>query len=69
MKFKYKARTKTGELQVGFVDGASHNIATATLQNHGLFVLSVEEAEGKKWYDRLVGYFEQVKTKDMMIFR
>lgn len=68
MKFKYKARTKTGELQVGFVEGASHNIATATLQNHGLFVLSVEEAEGKKWYDRLVGYFEQVKPKDMMIF-
>ena len=68
MKFKYKARTKTGELQVGFVEGASGSIATATLQGHGLFVLSVEVAEGKKWYDRFVGYFEQVKPKDMMIF-
>ena len=68
MKFKYKARTKTGELQVGFVDGGNRNIATGTLQSHGLFVLSVEEAEGKKWYDRFVGYFEQVKPKDMMIF-
>ena len=68
MKFKYKARTKTGELQVGFVEGASRSIATATLQSHSLFVLSVEEAEGKKWYDRFLGYFEQVKPKDMMIF-
>lgn len=68
MKFKYKARTKTGELQVGFVEGPDRNLATATLQNHGLFVLAVEEAEGKKWYDRLVGYFDQVKPKDMMIF-
>src|SRR3989338_1128138 len=68
MKFKYKARTKTGELQVGFVEGGNRNIATGTLQSHGLFVLSVEEAEGKKWYDRFVGYFEQVKPKDMMIF-
>src|SRR3989344_1462964 len=68
MKFKYKARTKTGELQVGFVEGASRSIATATLQSHSLFVLSVAEAEGKKWYDRFLGYFEQVKPKDMMIF-
>jgi len=68
MKFKYKARTKEGELQVGFVEGADHGIATATLQGHGLFVLSVESAEGKKWYDRFVGYFDQIKPKDMMIF-
>ncbi len=68
MKFKYKARTKTGELQVGFVEGVNHGAATNILQEHGLFVLNVEPAEGTKWYDRLVGYFDQVKPKDMMIF-
>ncbi len=68
MKFKYKARTKTGELQVGFVEGVNQSVATATLQGHSLFVLSMEEAEGKKWYDRFIGYLEQVKPKDMMIF-
>ncbi|MEX2054031.1 MAG: type II secretion system F family protein [Candidatus Colwellbacteria bacterium] len=68
MKFKYKARTKTGELQVGFVEGPNQSLATSTLQNHELFVLSVEPAEGEKWYSRILGYFEQVKPKDMMIF-
>ncbi|MDP3953748.1 MAG: type II secretion system F family protein [bacterium] len=68
MKFKYKARTKTGELQVGFVEGPNQSLATGTLQSHGLFVLSVETAEGERWYDRILGYFEQVKPKDMMIF-
>src|SRR3989344_3733184 len=68
MKFKYKARTKTGELQVGFVDGGDRNLATSTLQSHGLFVLSIQESEGKHWYDRVVRYFGQVKPKDMMIF-
>lgn len=68
MKFKYKARNKDGELQVGFVEGPNRNIAVSTLQNHGLFILSVESAEDKKWYDRFLGYFNQVKPKDMMIF-
>ena len=68
MRFKYKARTKEGELQVGFVEGGDKNLATNTLQSHGLFVLSVESAEGEQWYDRVLGYFERVKAKDMLIF-
>jgi len=68
MRFKYKARTKDGELQVGFVEGADRNLAINTLQSHELFVLSVEAAEGEQWYDRVLGYFERVKAKDMQIF-
>ncbi len=68
MKFKYKARSKAGELQVGFVEGIDRNTATNVLMSHGLFVLSIEEATKKQWYDNLLGFFGRVKSKDLMIF-
>ena len=68
MKFKYKARNKTGELQVGFVEGADRSLATNILISHGLFVLSVEDAESHRWYDRLLGFLNRVRPKDLMIF-
>ena len=68
MRFKYKARTKDGELQVGFVEGPDNNLAASTLHSHGLFVLSIEAADGEQWYDRFLGYFDRVKPKDMLIF-
>ncbi|MBU2101683.1 type II secretion system F family protein [Patescibacteria group bacterium] len=68
MKFKYKARNKTGELQVGFVEGPDRSIATNTLLSHGLFVLSIEDASNKQWYERILSIFNRVKAKDMMIF-
>ncbi|OGY57096.1 MAG: hypothetical protein A2Y84_00375 [Candidatus Colwellbacteria bacterium RBG_13_48_8] len=68
MKFKYKARTKTGELQVGFVESTDRTAAVSLLLGHGLFVLSIEEAERSRWYSRLVSYVERVKPKDMLIF-
>ena len=44
MKFKYQAKTKAGEQQVGFVEAGSKEAAISVLANHELFVLSVEEA-------------------------
>ena len=67
-RFRYKARNKIGELQVGFVEGVDHNTATNVLMSHGLFVLSIEDVERKQWYNRLLGFFNRVKTKDIMIF-
>ncbi|PIR98085.1 MAG: hypothetical protein COT89_01450 [Candidatus Colwellbacteria bacterium CG10_big_fil_rev_8_21_14_0_10_42_22] len=67
-KFKYKARSKTGELQVGFVEGPDRETATNVLLTHGLFVLSIEDASQKQWYDRILGFFNRVKPKDIMIF-
>ncbi|MDD5711041.1 MAG: type II secretion system F family protein [Candidatus Colwellbacteria bacterium] len=68
MKFRYKARSKTGELQVGFVEGADRTTAANTLMSHGLYVLSIEDAESNRWYDRLLSFFNRVKQKDLMIF-
>ncbi len=68
MKFKYKARTKDGELQAGFIDSSSKEGAVNVLTTHNLFVLSVESIEERHWYDKLSGIFKRVKLVDLMIF-
>ncbi len=68
MKFKYNARSQEGELQTGFVDAASREAAINTLTGHNLFILSLEDVEKFKWYDRLLNFFNRVKIVDMMVF-
>ncbi len=68
MKFTYKARTKDGELQVGSVEAATREAATTILLSHGLFILSIESAEGGAWYDSLTNMFSRVRSADLMIF-
>ncbi len=68
MKFKYKAKTKDGELQVGFVEAGTRESAGNILATHELFILSIEEAEGPVWYEGILHFFKRVKTKDMVIF-
>jgi type IV pilus assembly protein PilC len=68
MKFKYQAKTKEGEVQVGFVEAGSKDGALNILTGHDLFVLSVESAEQPNIIDRLNGFFNRVRRKDMIIF-
>ena len=68
MKFRYQAKTRGGELQVGFVEAGSQDAATNILTAHELFILQIEEAEKSHWYDRLGSYFGSVKREDMVIF-
>lgn len=68
MKYSYKARTNTGELQVGNVEAESRDAATNVLLSHGLFVLSVTEVKEKKLFDRIDSLFRRVKTSDLMVF-
>ncbi len=68
MKFKYQAKTKDGEQQVGFVESGSREGAADILASHGLFVLSLAEIGGSQWFDRISGYFDRVKRKDLVIF-
>ncbi len=68
MKFKYQAKTKEGEEQVGFVEAGSRDAAVAILASHDLFVLSVETVGGKSPLDRFSGYFNRVRKKDLVIF-
>src|SRR5438045_190253 len=68
MKFRYSARTKTGELQIGYIEAANRDAATTILSGHDLFILSLEKIEAQKWYHVIVGYFARVKRKDLAIF-
>lgn len=68
MKYKYRAKTKDGELQVGFVEAGSRDAATNILAGHDLFILSLESTEKSRWYDVVGSYFGRVRRKDMIIF-
>jgi len=67
MKFKYTARTKTGEMQAGFVEGASREGALNLLQNNELYVLSLEALQKRKWFD-FSTWFDRVRSVDLMVF-
>lgn len=68
MKYKYQAKTKEGEAQVGFVEAGSREAAASILSTHQLFVLSIEEVDRPHWWDRVSRWFGRVKGKDFMIF-
>ena len=58
-KFKYQARTKTGELQVGSVEALNHNEAVSILSGHELFILSLEELGRRELLGQLFDYLNQ----------
>lgn len=68
MKFHYSARTKSGEMQVGFVEGANKNAALNILNSHDLFLLSIEEIKTEGIVASLTGFFRRIKRVDLMIF-
>lgn len=67
MKFNYQARTKTGEVQMGTVEAASREGALTLLQRHGLYITSLEAAEGAPIYARKIN-IAMVSKKDLVIF-
>lgn len=68
MKFRYSARTKTGELQVGYVEAGGRDAAANVLSGHELFVLSIEKVEVPRWYHEVLFFFKRVRRKDLAIF-
>ncbi len=68
MKFKYQAKTKEGELQVGVVEAATREAAITILTSHDLFILSLVGADVPHWYDRALSRFSGVKQKDLVVF-
>lgn len=68
MKFRYSARTKEGELQVGNIEAVNREAASNILTGHELFVLSLESAEAQPWYASFLTLFKRVKKSDLMIF-
>lgn len=68
MKYQYSARTKSGELQVGYVESGSREAAFQMLTGHDLFVLSIETERAATVLTRVADYFRRVKLLDIAIF-
>src|ERR1700733_1360497 len=68
MKFKYQAKTKEGELQVGFVESINRDGAVSILSGHDLFVMSIETVGNPGFVDRINAFLSRVRRKDMIIF-
>lgn len=68
MKFKYQARTKQGEMQVGLVEAGSRDGAVQILAGHDLFVLQIGEADKINILDRVDNFLNRVRRKDFIIF-
>lgn len=68
MKFRYSARTKTGELQVGYVEAVGREAAAGILNGHDLFVLSLEASAPPVWYRQMLAIFNRTRRRDLMIF-
>ncbi|MEK7593178.1 MAG: type II secretion system F family protein, partial [Patescibacteria group bacterium] len=62
------ARTKQGELQTGFVESPSQEMAANILNGHDLFVLSVKSAERKNFFEGAFSFFNRVKIVYLMTF-
>ncbi|MEX2033406.1 MAG: type II secretion system F family protein [Candidatus Colwellbacteria bacterium] len=67
-RFRYRARTQKGELQVGFIDAPSKNQAVSILTSHELYILLIDEVGGGGFYEQILGYFNRIKSKDLAIF-
>ncbi len=67
MKFRYSARTKTGEMQVGFVEAQNRETAVGILSSHELFVLSADAVKAAGGND-LLAFLKKVRRKDLMVF-
>lgn len=68
MKYHYSARTKAGELQVGYVEAVNRNAAFNILNSHDLYILSIEEVNSPKLFTAITGFFNRVKRQDLMVF-
>ncbi len=68
MRFKYQAKNKEGELQVGYVEAVNKEAAASILTGHSLFILSIQSTEKTGFIDRISSYFSGVNSKELTIF-
>ncbi len=69
MKFKYQAKTREGENQVGFVEAPSRDVAASILSSHNLFILTLNEVGKEGFFQRFESYFsKRLKKSELVIF-
>ncbi len=62
--FSYKAKDENGNIATGMVDGANEKLASATLKDQGLTVITIKEKKKSFGTDIL----NKIKPKDIVIF-
>jgi type IV pilus assembly protein PilC len=68
MKFKYQARTKSGDIRSGIIEASNEEAAVETLQRYGLFVTLLENVKEEALLSKEISFLERVKEKDLVIF-
>lgn len=68
MKFKFKAKTKTGEVKKGLVSAANQDLAVATLQKNELFPIHIEEDRANLVRKVFAKYYDRVTDKELVVF-
>lgn len=67
MKFKYQAKTQTGELKSGIIDAPSREAAINLLQKLGFFVTSLQE-EKERDFLKEIEIFGKISQREVAIF-
>jgi type IV pilus assembly protein PilC len=68
MKFKYQARTKSGEVKTGTVEAANREVALDIIQKYGLFATFLENIAEEKAISKRIDFFNKVSQKDVVVF-
>ena len=63
--FKYKAKTKEGDIKSGLVDAANEQLAIGSLADQNLKVIEIKQTK-RSWSD--ISVFNKIKPKDVVIF-
>ena len=67
MKFSYQARNKDGDIQMGFVEASSKEMALEVLQGYGLFVTVLVKVKDPFWRSK-IGFLNEASHKDIVSF-
>lgn len=68
MKFKFKAKTRAGEVKEGFVNAVSKDMAAAVLQKNELFPIHINEEKENVTKKVFAKYYDRVSDKELMVF-
>lgn len=69
MKFKFKAKTKTGGIKEGTIETANKEAAIDILQRNELFPLAVAEEKGADLFTKtFFKYYDRVTDKELVVF-
>lgn len=67
-RYDYRARDAAGNALQGAIEADTLDIATDTLKDKGLFVLSIEVHEEKVLFEKELPFFNTIPIKDIVIF-